>query len=401
MRSTTARRTDPRVPPAWLPRALLMVVVATFAALLTWRAAGQLGAVLTILVSAWFIALAMEPPVRWLVGRGMRRGIATGIVLFGSLLACLGILTVFGQLFVAQLVELIKAVPGLYVQLTEFVMEAFDYELPATDKVLTQLVDSWGANVAQGVIGLGGTILGGLFMISAVLLVVFYMVAQAPRFRASICSLLAPERQREVLRVWEESQDQVSNFLSSRILLAVVSALATFVFLTVVHVPYAVPLAAFTGLVSQFVPTIGTYIGGALPLAVALSVSPLTGLGVVIFVVVYQQIENLLLAPKISAHTMELNPAVAFVAVLAFGAVFGPLGAFLALPVAATLKAVSGAYLTRHELVDSALLVDRVRGDRTPAESDDATDADPDVDGRDTADAEPTSEPATAGTAQV
>lgn len=405
MRSTTARRTDQRVPPAWLPRALLMAVVTVFAALLTWRAAGQLGAVLTILVTAWFIALAMEPPVRWFVGRGMRRGVATGIVLFGSILAGLGILTVFGQLFVAQLVELIKAVPDLYVQLTDFVMEAFDYELPATDKVLTQLVDSWGSNVAQGVIGLGGTILGGLFMISAVLLVVFYMVAQAPKFRSSICSLLAPERQREVLRVWEESQDQVSNFLNSRILLALVSALVTFVYLTVVHVPYAVPLAAFTGLVSQFVPTIGTYIGGALPVAVALSVSPLTGLGVVIFVVVYQQVENLLLAPKISAHTMELNPAVAFVAVLAFGAVFGALGAFLALPVAATIKAVSGAYLTRHELVDSALLVDRVRSDdKTPAATTEP-DADPDLERTpQQADAhadEQTNEPAAAGSAQV
>lgn len=358
MRTTTAQRANSGRPPAWLPRALLMVVVAVFAAVLAWRALGQLGSVITILVTAWFIALAMEPPVRWLVRHRMRRGVATGLVMFGAILASLGLLTVFGQLFVAQLVDLIRSVPELYEQLTAFVLNAFGYELPTTDKVLVQLVDSWGTNVAQGVIGVGGTILGGLFVLSAVLLVVFYMVAQGPRFKASICSLLAPERQREVLRVWDASQEQVSNFLSSRILLALVSAFATFVFLTVVRVPYAVPLAAFTGLVSQFVPTIGTYIGGALPVVVGLTVSPLTGLGVVIFIVVYQQIENLVLAPKISAHTMELNPAVAFISVLAFGAVFGALGAFLALPVAATIKAVSGAYLKRHELVDSELLAD-------------------------------------------
>ncbi|MDM8084198.1 AI-2E family transporter [Cellulomonas cellasea] len=358
MRTTTAQRANSGRPPAWLPRALLMAVVAVFAAVLAWRALGQLGSVITILVTAWFIALAMEPPVRWLVRHRMRRGVATGLVMFGVILGSLGLLTVFGQLFVAQLVDLIRSVPELYEQLTAFVLNAFGYELPTTDKVLVQLVDSWGTNVAQGVIGVGGTILGGLFVLSAVLLVVFYMVAQGPRFKASICSLLAPERQREVLRVWDASQEQVSNFLSSRILLALVSAFATFVFLTVVRVPYAVPLAAFTGLVSQFVPTIGTYIGGALPVVVGLTVSPLTGLGVVIFIVVYQQVENLVLAPKISAHTMELNPAVAFISVLAFGAVFGALGAFLALPVAATIKAVSGAYLKRHELVDSELLAD-------------------------------------------
>ncbi len=378
MRTTTAQRVDARRPPAWLPRALVMIVLTVFAAILAWRAASQLGTVATILVIAWFIALAMEPPVRWLARRGMRRGLATGLVMFGTILASLGILTVFGQLFVAQLVDLIQAVPQLYGQLTDFVLNAFGYELPTTDKVLVQLVEGWGSNVAEGVIGVGGTILGALFVLSAVLLVVFYMVAQGPRFKASILSLLAPDRQREVLRVWDASQEQVSNFLSSRILLAAVSALVTFVYLTVAHVPYAVPLAAFSGIVSQFIPTIGTYIGGALPVIVGLTVSPLTGLGVVIFIVVYQQVENLLLAPKISAHTMELNPAVAFVSVLAFGAVFGALGAFLALPVAATIKAVSGAYLHRHALVDSDLLAEtsgsRKRG-ASPA-PDEAEDSD-------------------------
>ncbi|MFI2752392.1 AI-2E family transporter [Cellulomonas sp. P22] len=367
MRASTAPRAARR-PPEWLPRALLMAVLAAFAGVLVWRAAAQLGTVITIVVVAWFLSLAMEPVVAWLARRHVRRGLATGLVMIGGLLATLALLAVFGQLFVVQLIELLDDVPTVYSQLSDLVDRTVGYTLPTSDTVLERLVDSWGSDVAQGVIGVGGTLLGVLFSASAVLLVAYYMVAQGPAFRASICRLLAPHRQREVLRIWEVSQEQVSNFLVSRILLALIATAVTFAYLTIVHVPYALPLAAFTGLVSQFVPTVGTYIGGALPVAVALSVSPLTGVGVLIFIVAYQQLENLFLAPRISAHTMALNPAVAFLSVIAFGAVFGAVGAFLSLPVAATIKAVSATYLHRHELVDSALLEDERRRREPPDE---------------------------------
>src|SRR6185312_5371706 len=139
--------------------------------------------------------------------------------------------------------------------------------------------------------------------------------------RASICRLLAPARQREVLRLWEVSQEKVADFINSRIVLAALSTFFTFIFLTVLSIPYALPLAAFTGVVSQFVPTIGTYIGGALPIAVALtSGSWQKAVMVLGFIILYQQVENMWLSPKISARALQMNPAVSFVVVLAFGA---------------------------------------------------------------------------------
>ena len=80
--------------------------------------------------------------------------------------------------------------------------------------------------------------------------------------------------------------------------------------------------------------------------------------GVLVYIVVYQQIENLILSPKISQRTMDLNPAVAFLAVLVFGGVFGALGAFLALPITASLQAIFKVYTIRYELVDSPLMND-------------------------------------------
>ncbi|RHA37520.1 AI-2E family transporter, partial [Cellulomonas rhizosphaerae] len=198
------------------------------------------------------------------------------------------------------------------------------------------------------------------FTASAVLLVVYYMGSQGPKFRAAVLRLFAPNRQVEVLRLWEVSQAKVADFITSRLVLAGLSTAFTFVFLTIVHVPYALPLAAFTGIVSQFIPTIGTYIGGALPVAVALTISPAKGLLVLLFIIAYQQVENLIFSPKVSAQSLELNPAVPFLGVIGFGALFGALGAFLALPVLATIQAISHTYIRRHDLVDSPLLQEDV-----------------------------------------
>jgi hypothetical protein len=131
------------------------------------------------------------------------------------------------------------------------------------------------------------------------------------------------------------------------------------IFMVIMHVPYWLPLAIFCGLVSQFVPTIGTYIGGALPILFAWGSNGLmVALSVLIFIVVYQQIENLIFLPAVSQRTMDLNPAIAFLSVLVLGSVFGALGAFLALPIAASFQVIFKTYTKRYELIDSPLMQD-------------------------------------------
>ena len=110
------------------------------------------------------------------------------------------------------------------------------------------------------------------------------------------------------------------------------SGVTTFVALTALGIPFAVPLAVWMGLVSQFIPTVGTYIAMALPLLVAAVESPLKALILLVFFTAYQQIENYLLSPRITAKTMELHPAVAFGCAIGGASIAGLMGAFLALP---------------------------------------------------------------------
>ncbi|HEY0186823.1 MAG TPA: AI-2E family transporter [Cellulomonas sp.] len=351
--------------PRWLPRALTLTVVAVFIGILVWRAASMLGNVLTIVVISWFVALAMEPMILWLGRHGVRRSPATGIVMVGGLVLIGGVLTLVGGLFVTQLVDLVQSLPQYYNELRDMLTDRFEIDLPASSELLGRIGD-YADDLAPGIVGVGTSIAGGIFNSTAVLLVVYYMASAGPRFRAAVCRYLAPHRQREVLRLWEVSQEKVAGFITSRLVLAAICVVATYLFLVVLRIPYALPLAAFTGLVSQFVPTVGTYIGGALPVLLALAVDPVKALLVLAFIIAYQQVENLVLTPKVSQRSMELNPAVAFLSVLSFGAVFGALGAFISLPIVATIQAVSTTYLRRHELVDPSLLTEEEPHRRGP-----------------------------------
>ncbi len=350
---------DARRPPRWWGKGLAMAVVAVFVGLFAWDAIGALQSLLVNLLIAFFVALALEPIVVWLVRHRWKRGAAAAFALLGSLVVVLVVSTLFGNLFVQQLVQLVGNVPDLYTSAQEMVQDRFDVEVPDVAELLRQGAEEWGTEVASGALLVGTTILGGVFATLTILLVTYYLLAAGPRFRASICRWLTPNRQQEVLRLWEVTQVKVSDFINTRIVLAAIATAATFAFLAILGTPYSLPLALFTGVVSQFVPTIGTYIGGALPVAVALTSQGLPqALGVLAFILAYQQVENLWLAPKVSARALEMNPAVSFVVVLAFGAVFGALGAFLALPIAATIQAVANTYVQRHELVQSHMLHD-------------------------------------------
>jgi predicted PurR-regulated permease PerM len=115
---------------------------------------------------------------------------------------------------------------------------------------------------------------------------------------------------------------------------------------------------------SQFIPVIGTYIAGALPVLIATLDSPRTGLWVFVVVAVYQQVENYGLAPKITARTMELHVAVAFGAVIAGAAVLGVVGALLALPFTATVQAFISTYAQQHDIDEKTLAESRQRRGR-------------------------------------
>lgn len=354
-----ASRDATRMPP-WVPRVIALAVLGLVAADLLGKATEgllwRLRHIIVWLIAALFLSFALEPAVNWLVRRGWRRGRATALVLFG--LASFGMVLIAAMvpLIINQVQELIAKVPNWLDRASVYTDRWFGIELTSrkiTETIKNASVDV--AGVASNVAAVGAFILGLIFQVLTIGLFTFYLVADAPRVRRAVCSVLPPHRQREVLDAWEIAVDKTGGYLYSRLVLAGISAVMSFIALTILGVPFALPLALWLGLVSQFIPVVGTYIAAAVPLLVALLENPWSALVFLVYVIVYQQLENYLLAPRITARTMQLHPAVAFFAALAGGTISGVLGAFMALPVAATVQATISTYLTRHEVLETEL----------------------------------------------
>ena len=346
--------------PRWVPKAIVTAILLVAAALGAWQVIKTLKSLIVWLVISLFLSFALEPAVNWLSARGWRRGVATGVLLFGLFVVGIVLIASMIPLVIQQVRDLIENVPSYIAQANKLSTRWFNYEI-SSDRLVEQLKDvnislaDYAGNLAGNVLGVGAAVLGAVFQTFTVGLFTFYLVADGPRLRRTVCSVLPPDRQREVLWAWNVAIEKTGGYLYSRLLLAIISATATFIALTVIGVPFALPLALYTGLLSQFIPVVGTYLAAIVPLLVALLDDPVKALIVAIYFVVYQQLENYLLSPRITARTMQLHPAVAFGAAIAGGSLMGAMGAFLALPAAAIVQAGLSTYLQRHDVVETDL----------------------------------------------
>src|SRR6185436_18412065 len=171
---------------------------------------------------------------------------------------------------------------------------------------------------------------GLAFQVITVATFTFYFAADAPRIRRGLLTRLPPARQQRLGWALDTAIEQTGGYFYSRLVLLIINAAFGFFVLVAVGIPWliALPLAIFQGFFAEFIPAVGTYIGAAVPVVVTLGLKGIwPAIIVVVFVVIYQQVENVWLAPRLSARTMEVNGAVAFGAALAGGALGGPMGA--------------------------------------------------------------------------
>ncbi|MBO2454132.1 AI-2E family transporter [Actinomadura barringtoniae] len=346
--------------PRWLPKAFMLAAatVLLFAGGL-WMLA-KLKGLLLLLLTSLFLAFAIEPAVNWLADRGWRRGVATGAMFL--LLAVLAsvFFGVLGSLLVTQSTNLVNGFPKYVDELIDWVNSTFGAHVSKDTlfsklPTVTEQVSQHLSDLAGNVWGIGATAFGVIFKALGVVLFTFYLSAQGPQFRRTVCSLLPPRRQHQVLWAWEIAVTKTGGYIYSRALLALFSAVAHFAAMWFLDVPYALTLALWVGVVSQFIPTVGTYMAGAAPVLVALTRSPSTALWVLLFIIAYQQFENYVLQPRITAKTLDMHPAVAFGIVIAGAAVIGPVGALLALPIGASLQAFLSAYIRRYDVEEHPL----------------------------------------------
>jgi predicted PurR-regulated permease PerM len=347
--------------PEWIPRLLVYVLLTAGAGIAIYNSIRALRGLITILLVALFVSFALEPAVNWLASHGWRRGVATFTILAGLAVLSIAFVASFIPLFLAQLRSLVDALPGWLSQLNVYTQRWFGIDVSTANiqerlRTFDASLASYARNVAGNVFGIVTGVLSLVFELLTIGLFSFFMIAEGPRLRHAVCSILPPRRQEEVLRAWEIGIEKTGGYVYSRLLLAGISGATAFIVFVALGVPFPFALALWIGLVSQFIPTVGTYIAAVVPLVVTLfERGTIAAIIVLVYILIYQQIENYLLSPRVTAHTMELHPAVAFGSVIAGASLFGATGAFLALPATATLQSALSVYVRRHEVVESEL----------------------------------------------
>ena len=311
----------------------------------------------SMLVISLFFGIAMDPAVSYLHRRfGWKRGAATGLVFAGLVLAVATTLLVLIPGLVEATNQMSGKVPDWITQIESTFGISIDGGKPPA-QVQADLIagaQHWLSDNAKQVLGVGGDLLSLVFQFFTVAMFTFYVAAGAPQLQRTMLRQLPPARQQRAGWAWDTAITETGGYFYSRILLMVINGSLFFIVMLLVGVDWsiALPLAIFEGFVAEFIPAVGTYIGAAIPIIVTLALVGVgAALALLLWTLVYQQLENYLLSPRISARTMELNGAVAFGAALAGGAIAGPMGAFMALPVAAMITAFLTRFVRKYPLV--------------------------------------------------
>jgi predicted PurR-regulated permease PerM len=321
-------------------RVVAVVVVSVIALYLIYLLRQPIG----WLVLAGFIAIAVSGPVRFLERR-MRRGLAIAIVYLGVILIPFLIGAVLVPPIVDQANNLANNAPQYADDLTETVqnnktLHELDQKYDLTDKIKEQAAKLPGkVGDAAGVLAdVGAGIVSGVFAGLTILILSVFMVGGAPRWREAFVRLQPGHRERALNRLFDRIGGAVGGYVRGALLQALIAGVASWIVLEILGVPYPVALALVIALL-DLVPLVGATLGAVLVGVVTLfNDFPTATIVWAIWSVIYQQVENTVIQPRIQSRAVEVEPFVVLVAVLFGSALFGVFGALLAIPAAATIQ---------------------------------------------------------------
>ncbi|MEV0274634.1 AI-2E family transporter [Hamadaea sp. NPDC050747] len=318
----------------WIGLALLLVVVAA-------NLVQAAGTVLTIVAAAGFFAIGFNPVVKWMMRRGMSRGLAVFLLFIGFVLLGCGFLALLIPVAVSQLGSVIDAVPGWIQQvLNDPRVEELTQNEDLIAKAEQLITPSNISLLLGGLLGGATTIAAGVFNFVTAFILMFFILAGFDRLRDGAYQLIPLSRRDRVAGIADQILDKVGGYLVGSLSIAFVAGTTALIYLWIVSVPYALLLALVVA-VCDLIPQIGATLGATVVTLVAFGSR---GLGIavatIIFFVVYQQLENWLIYPRVMRQAVQISNLAAIVSVLIGFAMFGVMGVFISVPGYAAIQLI-------------------------------------------------------------
>jgi predicted PurR-regulated permease PerM len=319
---------------------ILVIAIAVVAALyFLWKVRSVLG----MLFIAVFLAIALGPVVEFFVRRKVKRGYAillTYLMLLGSVFG-LGLLVV--PPIVNGVNDFVDNVPG-YVQdlRNSKTFAKYDDKYHITPELEKQ-AKKLPTHLADAVSGLRSVtvgVFGVIVQLVTILVMTFFLLLDGRRILTFAFRELGPERGPRMQKIGEDVYRAVGGYVAGNLLISVIAGVLSYFMMLILDIPFAVPLAVLVAFF-DLIPLVGSTIAGAI-IAIVASIVGFPGklIAWVVFLVIYQQVENNVIQPVVYRRTVAIHPLIVIVAVLVGGSLLGILGALLAIPVAATVQIV-------------------------------------------------------------
>jgi predicted PurR-regulated permease PerM len=303
------------------------------------------------LVLALFLAVAISGPVN-LLARRMRRGLAITLSYLGLLAVPLAIIAVITPSIVNGVEDLANKAPDYAHQLRKQIesnprLRKLDRQYGVSDRIVqeAQKLPNRLGDAASILTNLGVGIVNSVFAAVTILILSIFMVGGGRRWIDVALATQPPERSERIRRALDHSANAVGSYVGGVIVQATIAGLATFIMLLILGVPFAAPLAVLTALLDA-IPLVGATIAAVLVGIVTVFVDfPTITIIWAVWAIVYQQVENSVIQPRIQSRAVDINPFAVIVSVLFGATLFGIIGAVLAVPVAATVQILGREYL--------------------------------------------------------
>ena len=307
---------------------------------------------LLLIVVSFFLAAGLSPAVLFLERRGLRRGWAVTAVI----LTALGAIALFVVAIVPVIADQVTAIsenaPGWFDQLqrNETVRQV-DAEYKVIDKAKEYVASGdFIGSLFGGALGVGLAVLGAVFNAFIIVVLTLYFLASMETTKAAFYRLAPASRRDRVSRLGDRVLAGIVGYVSGAFLVSLAAGLTSLVFLFAVGLgEYAVALATVVALL-DVIPMIGATLGAAIVTAIGFATDVRTGVICLVFYVIYQQVENYVVYPRVMAKSVDLPGAVIVIAALVGAALLGVVGALLAIPTAAgILMLLREVYVRRQD----------------------------------------------------
>jgi predicted PurR-regulated permease PerM len=312
----------------------------------------QIGGLLILIVVALFLAAGLNPAVDFFVHRGLKRVWALLIVIFTVVLALVLFFVALVPVITDQVATIVDNAPGWLESLQRNDrIEEFDEQYQVIDKVQDFVASGdWASGLAGGVVGIGVAVLGFLANAFIVIVLTLYFLASFARTKEKLYELAPASRRDRVRDLGDRIVDSIGGYVSGAFVVALCAGITSLIFLFVVGLgEYAVALSAVVALL-DIIPMIGATLGAVVVTAIGFATDLRIGLACLAFYVVYQQLENYVIYPRVMQKSVDVPGAVIVIAAMVGAGLLGVIGALLAIPTAAAiLLLVRELWLPRQE----------------------------------------------------